>query len=229
MGIKLSVQAGPHQGRHFEFNDHDRFIVGRSKRAQFRLPLKDKTLSRIHFMVEVNPPDCRLGPVGGPVGAGRAGSPQGLLPGAPTDPGVHVKCTRFVTSWSIAVPHMTRSFRGDTLTRHGVLGVVPTPRPQRGAPFAPRGPEGPFPRFNATMGRCDFLRAFSPRFVSFARRYLRSACISSPHGRRRVAGGSSRSLLYRSLPIRSSSRSCQDLPRSRETRAIIRHVPPTPV
>ena len=27
----------------------------------------------------------------------RAGSLQGLLPGAPTDPGVHVKCTRFVT------------------------------------------------------------------------------------------------------------------------------------
>jgi hypothetical protein len=26
-----------------------------------------------------------------------AGSLQGLLPGAPTDPGVHVKCTRFVT------------------------------------------------------------------------------------------------------------------------------------
>ena len=29
-----------------------------------------------------------------------AGSLQGLLPGAPTDPGVHVKCTRFVTLWT---------------------------------------------------------------------------------------------------------------------------------
>jgi hypothetical protein len=57
----------------------------------------------------------------------------------------------------------------------------------------------------------------------------RSACVSSPFGRRCVADGSSRRLLYRSLLIRSSSRSCQDLPRSRETRAIIRHVPPTPV
>ena len=74
--------------------------------------------------------------------------------------------------WSIAVPHTTRSFRGDTPVRHGVLGVVPTPRPQRGIPFAPRGPDGPFPRFTATMGRCDFLTAFSPRFVSFAWRYL---------------------------------------------------------
>ena len=56
--------------------------------------------------------------------------------------------------------------------RHGVLSVVPTPRPQRGTPFAPRGPEGPFPRFNATMEHCDFLTVFSPRFVSFAWRYL---------------------------------------------------------
>ena len=95
-----------------------------------------------------------------------AGSPQGLLPGAPTDPDVRVKRIRFVTVWKIAVPRTTRSFRGDTLVRHGVLGVVPTPRPQRGTPFAPQGPEGPFPRFNATMGHCDSLPSFSPRFVS---------------------------------------------------------------
>jgi serine/threonine-protein kinase len=36
------------------------FIVGRSKRAHFRLPVKDKYFSRVHFMVEVNPPQCRL-------------------------------------------------------------------------------------------------------------------------------------------------------------------------
>src|SRR5271157_1887316 len=35
----------------------------------------------------------------------RAGSLQGLLPGAPTDPGVHVKCTRFVTLWNRCPPH----------------------------------------------------------------------------------------------------------------------------
>ena len=158
-----------------------------------------------------------------------AGSPQGLLPGAPTDPDVHVKCIRFVTLWNIAVPHTTRSFRGDTLVRHGVLGVVPTPRPQRGTPFAPRGPEGPFPRFNATMGHCDFLTVLlaALRFLRLAIPW--SVCVSSPFGRRRMADGSSWSLLYRLLPVRSSSRNCQDLPRSRETRAIIRHVPPTPV
>src|SRR5271170_7987858 len=72
----------------------------------------------------------------------------------------------------VAVPHTIGLFYGDTLMRLSVLGVLPTPRPQHGIPFAPRGPEGPFPRFTATMGRCDFLTAFSPRFVSFAWRYL---------------------------------------------------------
>src|SRR5271166_3473178 len=80
----------------------------------------------------------------------------------------------------IAVPHTTGGFRGDTLVRHGVLGVVPTPRPQRGTPFAPRGPGGPFPRLNTTMGHCDSLPPISPRFVSFAWRYHRCVPCSSP-------------------------------------------------
>ena len=83
----------------------------------------------------------------------------------------------------IAVPHTTGWFRGDTLVRHGVLGVVPTPRPQRGTPFAPRGPGGPFPRFDATMGRCDSLPSISPHFVSFAWRYHRFVPCSSPPAR----------------------------------------------
>src|SRR5271157_3873672 len=80
----------------------------------------------------------------------------------------------------IAVPHTTGWFRGDTLVRHSILGVVPTPRPQRGTPFAPRGPGGPFPRFNTTMGHCDSLPSISPRFVSFAWRYHRCVPCSSP-------------------------------------------------
>jgi len=86
----------------------------------------------------------------------------------------------------IAVPHTTRWFRGDTLMRHEALGVVPTPRPQRGTPFAPRGPGGPFPRFNTTMGRCDSLPSISPRFVSFAWRYHRFVPCSSPPARDRA-------------------------------------------
>src|SRR5947209_15494311 len=60
MRVTLTVTEGPHQGEVFAFEEHDTFIVGRSKDAQFRLPFKDKTLSRVHFMVEVNPPICRL-------------------------------------------------------------------------------------------------------------------------------------------------------------------------
>ena len=60
MNVTLTVIEGPHQGSSFTFRDHDNFIVGRSKDAHFRLPLKDKYFSRIHFMVEVNPPSCRL-------------------------------------------------------------------------------------------------------------------------------------------------------------------------
>jgi serine/threonine-protein kinase len=60
MRVTLAVIEGPHAGRAFTFEEHDSFIVGRSKRAHFRLPFKDKFFSRIHFMVEVNPPRCRV-------------------------------------------------------------------------------------------------------------------------------------------------------------------------
>src|SRR2546423_1500750 len=60
MRITLTVIAGPHKGLEFSFARHDTFLVGRSQHAHFQLPLKDKYFSRVHFMVEVNPPQCRL-------------------------------------------------------------------------------------------------------------------------------------------------------------------------
>ena len=60
MEIRLTVIEGPHQGRTFTFEGHETFIVGRSKYAHFRLPVKDKYFSRNHFLAEVNPPRCRL-------------------------------------------------------------------------------------------------------------------------------------------------------------------------
>jgi serine/threonine-protein kinase len=60
MEITLKVTAGPHKGRTFPFAGHDTFIVGRSRHAHFQLPRMDKYFSRLHFMVEVNPPHCRL-------------------------------------------------------------------------------------------------------------------------------------------------------------------------
>lgn len=60
MRILLKVTDGPHKGLDFSFARHDTFLVGRSKHAHFQLPDKDKFFSRIHFMIEVNPPECRL-------------------------------------------------------------------------------------------------------------------------------------------------------------------------
>ncbi len=60
MQVLLSVIKGPHQGKTFEFSEHDTFVVGRAKYAHFRLPDKDPYFSRAHFIVEVNPPFCRL-------------------------------------------------------------------------------------------------------------------------------------------------------------------------
>jgi serine/threonine-protein kinase len=60
MRISLIVLAGPHKGRVFRFEGHDTFLVGRSRRAHFQLPPKDDYYSRFHFLIEVNPPACRL-------------------------------------------------------------------------------------------------------------------------------------------------------------------------
>ena len=60
MQIVLTVVAGPHVGKIFVFDRHDHFFVGRAKFAHFRLPEKDPYFSRMHFMIEVNPPVCRL-------------------------------------------------------------------------------------------------------------------------------------------------------------------------
>lgn len=60
MSLTLTVIAGPNRGLTFTFTDHDTFIVGRSLDAHFRLPEDDAFFSRVHFLVEVNPPLCRL-------------------------------------------------------------------------------------------------------------------------------------------------------------------------
>jgi serine/threonine-protein kinase len=60
MRVNLNVIAGPNRGTRFAFSEHDTFVVGRSARAHCRLPAKDKSFSRFHFMIEVNPPFCRI-------------------------------------------------------------------------------------------------------------------------------------------------------------------------
>jgi serine/threonine-protein kinase len=64
MRISLKVQAGPYEGQQFEFEGHDNFVVGRSPRANLSLPDEGKHISRIHCMIEMNPPQCRLIDIG---------------------------------------------------------------------------------------------------------------------------------------------------------------------
>lgn len=56
--LTLTVTDGPHRGRVFTIHGHDTFLVGRSRNVHFRLP--DRYFSRVHFMLEVNLPFCRL-------------------------------------------------------------------------------------------------------------------------------------------------------------------------
>src|SRR5262249_39504636 len=58
MLVTLTVTAGPLKGQQFAFAEHDTFVVGRSRRAHLRF--RDKSLSRFHFLVEINPPSCRV-------------------------------------------------------------------------------------------------------------------------------------------------------------------------
>jgi serine/threonine-protein kinase len=60
MQIILTVIQGPHIGQVFVFDRHEHFLVGRAKHSHFQLPEKDPYFSRLHFMIEVNPPACRL-------------------------------------------------------------------------------------------------------------------------------------------------------------------------
>jgi serine/threonine-protein kinase len=60
MPIRFTVTAGAHKGRSFAFSGHDTFLVGRSRHVHLRLPSSDRRCSRFHFLVEVNPPRCRL-------------------------------------------------------------------------------------------------------------------------------------------------------------------------
>ena len=77
MTVRFRVVEGPHHGREFVFTGHDSFIVGRASLAHFQLPKEDRYFSRAHFMVEVNPPNCRLLDMGSRNGTRVNGSKAG--------------------------------------------------------------------------------------------------------------------------------------------------------
>jgi hypothetical protein len=100
----------------------------------------------------------------------------GRPPRSPTDPDVPVKGIRLVTLWRC--PSHDPSACGHTRVRLGVLGMVPASGPQRGAPFAPRGPVGPVPPLRRYYGALRLLAV-----PLAALRFLRLAILRR-HGRR---------------------------------------------
>ncbi len=60
MRLTLTVVAGPHSGQEFHFDRHDTFLVGRTADCHFQLSYDDPYFSRRHFLVELNPPRCRV-------------------------------------------------------------------------------------------------------------------------------------------------------------------------
>ncbi len=58
--VIFTVVQGPNLGLTKAFDRHASFLVGRAVDAHFRLPEDDLRVSRRHFLVEVNPPQCRV-------------------------------------------------------------------------------------------------------------------------------------------------------------------------
>lgn len=67
MRIVLKVIEGPQKGKSFEFIEPNNFLLGRDNKgskAHFRLNNDDTQVSRNHFLLEINPPDCYIRDVG---------------------------------------------------------------------------------------------------------------------------------------------------------------------
>ena len=61
--VTLTVIQGPEEGKIFEFTEQDNFLLGRDaegSHAHFRLSPEDTYVSRNHFLLDINPPDCYL-------------------------------------------------------------------------------------------------------------------------------------------------------------------------
>lgn len=60
MFVVLRVITGPRQGEVFRLDRNETFVVGRSRKAHLRFAQDDPYFSRMHFLVDANPPACRL-------------------------------------------------------------------------------------------------------------------------------------------------------------------------
>lgn len=66
--VTLTVIKGPMAGKEFVFEQHDLLLFGRDAKSHIRLPEQDRTASRRHFMLEVNPPLARVRDLGSLMG-----------------------------------------------------------------------------------------------------------------------------------------------------------------
>jgi len=60
MRVTFTVTKGTNEGTEFSFDQYASFVVGRHRETQFRLSLEDRTLSRFHFLIEINPQGCAI-------------------------------------------------------------------------------------------------------------------------------------------------------------------------
>ena len=62
--VHILVTEGPIKSQEFLYEEHDVLLFGRAPDCHACLPEEDRTASRHHFILEVNPPDARVRDVG---------------------------------------------------------------------------------------------------------------------------------------------------------------------
>ena len=60
MKFKLTIVSGPDRGREFHSDGRDSFLVGRTSDCHFQVSDDDPYCSRRQFLLEIDPPRCRL-------------------------------------------------------------------------------------------------------------------------------------------------------------------------
>lgn len=138
--LTLTVTAGPHKGRVFAFTGHDTFLVGRSQRAHFQLPSKDKYFSRIHFLVEVNPPHCRLVDMGSRNGTQVNGQP---VMTADLNDGDRIRAGRTILRVHLERTDVPPAAAQDTLDYHAVPETLPPQEEKASCAASPATPAPP--------------------------------------------------------------------------------------
>lgn len=84
MKVKLTVTEGTEKGKAFSFDEPENFLLGRTaegSKAHLRLSPDDTYVSRNHFLLEINPPDCFIRDAEKPISIGKkvSGLPARLV------------------------------------------------------------------------------------------------------------------------------------------------------